>query len=275
MTVDLMSLVAKTIEEERNYYFVELRFRDKVLGTQPKSREVMKKWLESKHVAAEIIEEQMAKLSPEQNIEEETQMAWTGFFTDERGPWIGTYQVKAMFREMLTTLGITVEKRGSKQTYQHLMEILACDVNRGMLKGPASSRLYLWREGQVVSEPDGSEERTGHVVTPQGPRSILKKHDYIAQASLRFLVSVPARMAEGRSTSVLGDREVARCLAHGGGDGIGCSRSQGFGTFDVVVLDRITDNPFVKRAPKDTDGEGAGEDGEAPAKAAKRGRKAG
>jgi hypothetical protein len=255
----LLSSLSSARESSTNQYLLEFTFTDKVLGTQPKSAERMRAFLESRHTPEEIIQKQLAQLDVEQRIEEESERMWTTFFLDEHGPWIGTYQCKAMFKELLSSLGVTVEKRGSKQTHQHLFSIWACDSKGVIYPGAEGGRLHLWRNGVLLTDPDGAVDLTAHVQTPQGPRSIIKRHDYIEGASIRFLIVLPAAMPEARSTAVLDDAVLAKLLVFATGDGLGCSRSQGFGTFEVTRFDKLTDVPWVRRTKR---GAAAAEDDE-------------
>ena len=250
-TSSLLHMVEMAYAEGTNRYIVEFQFLDRVLGTQPKSKDVMVGWLRGKHVPDDIIAQQAAAMGAPADaldkVDEATERAWTGFFTDEKGPWIGCYQVEAMFRELLSSLGFTVERRGSKQTLQHLFDVWACDALGLAGEGVDAARLHFLRPEGVVSAPDGWIEMTAHVQTPMGPRSIVKRHDYIAGARIRFLLIVPALIAEARASAVIDDEVLARCLAHAGGDGLGCSRSQGFGQFKVVRFDKLTDNAWIRK----------------------------
>lgn len=249
-TINLLDSIEETRAENTNQFMIEFTFLDKILGTQPRNADVMRAWLESKHLPAEIIEDQVSRMDPGEKIDDATERAWTTFFSDDHGPWIGTYQVEALFRELLTSRGITVEKRGSKQTYQHLLEVWACDENGTVYEGGEGARLHFWRDGAPVPVPDGHVEKTAHVQTAQGERSVIKRHDYVENAKVRFLLVVPANMAHGRASAVIDEKTIALLLAHAGGDGLGCSRSQGFGQFKVTRFDQLTQNRWSKPAPK-------------------------
>lgn len=254
--VDLLPAVQTAYEAGTNVYFAHLRFRDKVLGAQPKSRDIMRRWLESRALPPEVIEKQLAQITPEDRISEDEQDKWTGFFNDEHGPWIGGYAVKANIREMLTTLGFTMANRGIKQTHQHLVEIVACDPSGTPLEGAQRDRLHFYRGDEVLAVPDGSEDHASRVSSPQGDRSVIKKYDYMVGVELYFLIVVPANLMSSRDTAVVNDEVIARVMAHAGNDALGARRPNGYGKFDILGLSRFTANPWIKARSAQDEEEG-------------------
>lgn len=180
------------------------------------------------------------------SVEEKIALARTTFFADENGPWLGTYQMKACLRDIMSSIGMTVEKKGTKQTHQHLLSVLACDEDGNVLPGDQVLRLHFIREDEYVEKPDGHVEMTAHVRTPQGEKSIIKQHDFIEKASLRFLIKLPARISDSRRAAVIDEEDLSVILMHTQGNGLGCSRSQGYGTFRVTKFVMLTDNPWTK-----------------------------
>ena len=266
MVLDLLSSMEKVSSGSTNEFLVELEFNDDVLGTQPRTEKLMRQFVEAK-LNREAKEAEKRGLTPpseerreelinrhlerlfangiEETIEAETKRMHTTFFRDARGPYIGHYQIKAMIREMLSCLGITVQKRGSKQTFQHLLSVRACRENGEVYGGGRGLKLHFFRDGGIVGDVDGYVDKCAHVMTAQGPRSVLKRHDKMEKARLRFLVSVPAGVPKNRSTALIKDEEIQKIFLHAQNDGIGCSRSQGHGSFKLTRLEKITDNPWV------------------------------
>jgi len=267
--INLIDTIQQNFENTTNKYFVEIEFNEDVLGGVPRTRELMAKFIESrlnreakaaekKGIAPpseerkqELLTRHLDRLfsdTVDETIEAESERNHTTFFQDEHGPWIGEYQVKAMIREMMSCLGITMNKRGSKQTFQHLLTVRACDEEGNIVEGDQGLRLHFLRDGKVVSEVDGYVDKTAHLMTAQGPRSALKRHDKVVKASLRFALIVPAGLPKNRSTAILRDEEISKIFTHAQNDGLGCSRSQGHGSFKITRLERITDNPWVVAA---------------------------
>ena len=267
---DLTNDVKKALDDTTNVYLVELEFREYCLGAQPKSEKLIRSWIETKMKREakkaekmgiepptearkeELIKRHMDRLFAkgiDETIEEESERAWCTFFHDEYGPWIGHYAIKAGIREMLTTLGITGDpkRRGIGQTRQHLKWVMACDEEGNVYDGEQALHLHFFRDGEILEEVDGCYDSTGNVMTAQGPRSILKKNDYMVGATLRFAVGVPANMPKNRSTKLLKDEDMALVFAHGQNNGFGAMRAMGHGTFTLKRLVRVTDHPWVRK----------------------------
>ena len=273
MSISLLDKINEVGEDCINKFVIELEFRDDVLGGIPRTEKLIRQFLESKlkreakdaekkglqpPTAAhkeELIQSYLQRMfgaeTIEETIEEETQRMWTTFFQDAKGPYLGTYQVKAMLREMLSCLGIFMEKRGSKNQFQHLLSVHACD-DEGNIYGTQNGsdseealRLHFYRDGKVLSDVDGFVDKTAHVITAQGPRSVLKRHDKVEKAKIRFAWILPARLPKNKEKAVIVDEEIAKILRFAGDDGLGCSRSQGHGSFTVTRCDKLTDNPWI------------------------------
>ena len=271
---NLLLQALKAQPDLRNTYAVELQFTEDVLGGQPRDPETMRGWIEAKlnREAAqaekkglkpptearklELVNRHLERMfgadSVDETIEEESDRAWTTFFCDEKGPWLGTYQVKAGVREMMSCLGITVSSRGSKQSFQHLMYIESCDEDFNPYRNEddrpteRSLHIHLYRDGEILTDIDDHVTKTASVNTAMGKRSIIKNHDRILNATIRFLVHVPANLPQNRSTAMLRDREVCDIFGQLQTDGLGCCRAMGHGTFSLLRLERLTNNPWVK-----------------------------
>lgn len=267
MSKDLTDSVTDKLGETTNTYFVELEFLDGILGGNPKNPTVFRTHIESKlrreakaaekrgleppseERIQEIVQRRMTEMfgeDVETTIDAETEKARTGFKSNDHGPYIEDRQVKAMIREMMSTSGINQSNRGSKQTFQHLLAVIACEDDGTPLEGARSQQINFWRDGDIVSEPDDYVEMCAQVVGPLGHRSIIKQHDRIVGATIRFLVRVPANLPQARSTAMLRDKEIVGVFAHAQNDGLGACRSQGYGKFWIVSLERRTNNPWVK-----------------------------
>tara|TARA_Y100000361_G_C11147456_1_gene338965 strand:- start:950 stop:1762 length:813 start_codon:yes stop_codon:yes gene_type:complete len=268
--MNLIDKVRQSRETNRNKYFVTIQFEDCVLGALPKNPEVMRAHLMAKFkreanaaekkgltppseerineiIAADL--EKMFGKPLEDSVEEHTMQGHSGFYVDEDGvPWMGTYTVNACLREMLVCLGITgdAKRRGSKQTFQHLMTVSACDSEGNTLSGKNINRMYFYRDGAVVLEPDDFLEMTGTVRTPLGPKSIIKRHDRINGATLHFVIDVEANLGSSRAKTVITEDDIIRCLSAAESNGLGACRSMQYGKFKVVGLERLNVIPHVR-----------------------------
>ena len=156
--------------------------------------------------------------------------SWNTFRADaERGCYVECRQIKALFKEAATMLRLTTDKRGSKQILQHGFEV----------KAPGGGdRLYL---GFVETDERKLPYSEGpiHVQTAQGPRTAIKRVDYVEEATIDFEVWVLATHAS--ETRHIGEEDVVAMLTFGQENGFGADRSQGCGKFDVrkfVVMQR-------------------------------------
>ena len=137
----------------------------------------------------------------------------------QHGLYIETRQVKAMLKQSASLLRITTQKIGSKQILAEGMEV------KGL--PPTPERLYLGCE-----QPDGHNEGPIHVKTAQGPRTSIKRVDYVERAELRFEIWVLKTAAQEKRH--IGKADLERILTHAQENGLGADRSQTRGKFDVV-----------------------------------------
>jgi len=183
-------------------------------------------------------------LNPEallqQLIEDRASMAWTGFKFVDGSLVLEERQVKAILKEYGTTLDYFRLIQGFRQLVQH-----------GVFVEPAF--IALMRDGQPVREPDGFQDRVVHVMTAQGPRSAIKRVDYLrAPLHLEFdvLVAEPNKAVHWtQSRSQSKKKETGQALPTNWDEawsqmwrlaqelGLGANRSQGIGKFNVTRFD--------------------------------------
>jgi CRISPR/Cas system CSM-associated protein Csm4 (group 5 of RAMP superfamily) len=155
-------------------------------------------------------------------LSDTTDKCWIGFPQDDHGIFLETRALKAAFKQSASLLRITVDKRGSKQILAEGTEIRALD---------GGDRIYL------SDAPTGTEERAIHVHTPAGERSALRRCDYVTRPRIEFEVWV-LRTAAGEARHI-SEGTVVQILTHMQENGIGASRSQGEGKFDVVSFESV------------------------------------
>jgi len=199
---------------------VRIRFRDRVLGGIPKAKELLVPWLKSRGIPsdaakelAEEIEEEVEAVSAE-DIET---AAWTTFKRDKEGIYLEERQVKALLKEAAFVLGLTKKAR------------FRDSISHGLFVKP--EQIHLRREGEFVKQPDGSIESAIHVMTRRGPRSALKRCDYVEKGEAEFEVWVAAPVVTGK--------DLERLFTLGQEIGLGASRSQGYGKFTLVKFQPI------------------------------------
>jgi len=214
---------------EWDVYRVELEFVREVVGGIPKNPEVIKAWIMSRAKRSGKTEAEARKLvekvCEEVDADEEAEKTWVTFKKDDKGLYLEDRNVKAMFREAFNVLGLFQGKGAvaRRQLFQH-----------GFVIKPY--RIHFERNGEPIKEPDGYHERTIHVMTMLGPRSALKREDYIKPpARISFEVWIVKQNRDVITEQHLRDAlEVASEAI-----GLGASRSQGFGRFKVLKFEKI------------------------------------
>lgn len=198
-------------EELYRKYAVEIRIRDKLLGGKPKTEKLIEGWLKSRGR-----EQTLKKEVQEIDLVKEEEKAWTGFKKDEKGLYLDSYQIKGMVKEVVKVLKLAGKHRG-----------LAGLIQSGFFVYPA--RVYLGKE-----KPDGFIEETAVVMGPRGPRSIIKRHDYVKKTGLNFEIRF-------FNTGILTEEILKLILKAGEEVGLGTNRHQGgeFGKFDPVSFGKI------------------------------------
>lgn len=280
---NLLPLLRRAQEESINAYFVECTFIRYCLGGIPKDPKTLEAFLRARMgqqiaqaaklrgvelgaaqqeaLIAPIVRQRQAQLAEAagapaaddaiaQAAEDAAKASWSGFYADDAGPYLGTYQVKAAFREAAVSIGLNTERRGLKQSLQVLVLPYACDAAGARVPGVKGDRLYFYRGGKRVAQPDGFLDRVLHVEVKGVKQSALQRSDCMestdeAPVSIFFRLEVPARMSQSRPGGAVGDAQVVELLKHMGKQGLGACRTQGFGQFEVTRLERLTDNPAM------------------------------
>ena len=238
--------------ELNNLFHVAIQFKDRVVGGIPavnvsdddetpegekkrqKTRDLMDAWL-NKNLADKLSEEEIAAIA-EKTFDEAYQdaeaQASTTFKADDIGLYLEGRQVKALLKEAGSRMGYgkAVAKGDAKNPNPNARPSLKQDLHEALHVD--EDTCYLFRDGAVVTQPDGYDVRPIHVITAQGPRTSIKKSAFVTGAQLHFTVRIlkSCGVDEGVLVSI---------LAFGQDLGLGADRSQGNGKFEVVEFDRL------------------------------------
>lgn len=150
------------------------------------------------------------------------------FKRDQNGLYVEGRQVKAMLREAAQRLGLLTSKRGTRQVIQHDIHVRAPDDQD-------SQKLHLMRvdaHGQMdyIANADGIDERPISVITRQGPRTAIKRSEFVLRPHIRFDIYI---LHDGLGKNLVGPYELAGMLDLAQWLGLGADRSQGAGCFEV------------------------------------------
>ncbi len=189
------------------HHTVTLQFRDKIAGGIPKSTGMIEGWLNARN-KPELIDQTAEEMGDQ--LDETIDTMWTGFKSDEKGLYIETRQVKAMFKEAANVI-------------RHAIGF------KGFMRARIAEKVFIYPDKVYlgVTEPSGREEKPIHVMTRQGLRSALKRYDYVERPRITFNLKV---LDDGQIT----DKHLGDILEYAQDAGLGADRSQGMGKFDLV-----------------------------------------
>ena len=207
-------------------YRVTIRFRDRVCGGMPKNPNLLKGWIAATTEHTDEQTTQQEKEARDVLLQPTEEKSWNTFPEDERGLFLWARQIKALFKECATMLRVTTTKIGSKQIFQHGFEI------KNVEESAPADRIYLG-----TKTPTAYAENPIHVTTAQGPRSAIKRVDYVEHATVKFCIWV-LRTATAEKRHV-GETEIREMITFGQENGIGADRSQGHGKFDVIEFQKL------------------------------------
>lgn len=199
---------------------------DRLVGGTPRHPSVVEKWQAARwpDKQSKLLEgdpenpveaaERTVELLGEQ-VSEEVAGIWTGFLEHPDGglAWEAR-QIKAMLKESANILR-TMIKVGGKT-----IPLRARIAERVF---PQPNLIQLG-----VDQPTGTIERPIHVMTAQGPRTALKRTDYVDHAKVTSNLRV---LNDGLITDAI----LRDILDHASLNGMGTDRSQGAGTFTYTL----------------------------------------
>lgn len=239
-------------------YAVSIRFRDKLLGGQPRDAEAFAK--AAPYIMPDADHEEVARRAAEvtlrpdddADIEAEVdaisgdvatavveddkpeiaepprQLAGFPREDDGKGPvYFGPWQLKRALSDRVTRLGLT---KGGKAAGQVAGLKVAFEESVVVMPEHVEFR----RNRKRIEAPDGIQVIRGHVSTPQGRRSIVTPYEYVRKAGIECQVWVQRGVPTQLDAKLLGEILVAaeEC-------GCGSARKLGFGRFDVVGFESI------------------------------------
>ena len=222
---------AELIANLWEYYRVTLRFREKLMGGIPYNKKMIEGWIMSRFgegdQAQAHIDKTMAEMGVDDlaNLDPEIREAgsWVGFKHDDIGIYVEGRQVKAALKEAASVLRIPFNIAAFKSKVAERLFVL-------------EDKIHLGRK-----EPDGSEERAIHGYTAQGPRSALKRSDYVEQGEITFRVRAvldPLTTIKDKN-KVWPSAYLPALLEYVQENGFGADRSQGHGRSDVILMEQI------------------------------------
>ena len=209
----------------------------RLIGGIPRHPEIVKRWQEARwpeiaarlqegdpQSPAEAAEITVENLGDQALSDDEVKGIWTGFMEKDGELVIEARQIKAMLKESANIVRTMkpMQQRGK------VIPLRARLAERVFVK-PAFIPLG-------VSEPNGGGdpiERPIHVMTAQGPRTALKRTDYVDDAKLTCVLKV-------LNDGVISEAMLRFILDHAEENGLGTDRSQNQGIFSYTLTKRDT-----------------------------------
>lgn len=205
---------------------VELRFTNWLMGGTPKNPELIADWLEVRGVKTPKNNPFLGELQPRDmeaeaeeikaGIEATEERSWCGFQSQNgQGPCLRGYHVKAHMKDCANIL-------------KGILDVKA-------LRSKVADRCYVVDDyiPLGVKEPSGYFEHPVHVMTAQGPRSALKRSDYVDSPTIKFRLRVLA-------DKVVDKALLEHIFEYGGTHGMGSDRGMGFGRYELVGLTEMS-----------------------------------
>jgi len=200
---------------------VVIRFIECLFGTVAKDPELYGTFIANK-APPENLEEELKTLPNAKEIEES---GWTCFHEDDNGLFIYEYMVKGFLKNAGNVL---------KEKENLDIRALKSKINNLVFIKPR--RIYLGKK-----EPDGFEERPIIFMTAQGPRTALKRSDYIDRGTE---IAFEIKLYPHKEVTV---DVIKKLLEYGKDQGLGQWRNGGWGAFEVVSCEEV-DAPEQKNS---------------------------
>lgn len=161
-------------------YNVTMEFENKVCGSVPQSKELIRPWLEARMPKKEPddarpieeLEEEVAA-----SIDETVKKTTLGFQHDDNGLFIRGGTIKAHLKDCANQIKEFVGITNFKFKVANKVYI-------------DEYRVYLMRNGDHITHEDDSYEQPIHFMTPKGPDNALKNIRYVNQPTLNFTIKI-------------------------------------------------------------------------------------
>lgn len=234
---------ARLLEEANSAHWrglrIKIQIRDRILAGKPANLKAAEAALKARGLTEFVAE--AVDLPPGDRAAAAEEIARSAGLcefhrrTDRPGIWLPSNNVKAMIKENWSVLGKRVLVRGSRGALAEGLFVVGAG---GLEDSTESDWIYLGEE------PDGIMESTAHTFGPSGPVASIKRNEYRIRPVLTFEIM----MANADSVSEkISDDDLIDTIIHAGEHGVGASRSQGFGRFDLVI--RPDGTPSIDEIP--------------------------
>jgi len=196
-------------------------------------RSIRKKEAEEKGDSVEESDEEETSPEVSDAAKQAVEAHWTTILSDEYGLYVEARTIKAAIRECHSVLGTFVKGKKDRKKSGHNDGTYVDGIDDHV------DRVYLRRDGKILTEPDQSDDVVVHLKTAQGPRSALKRVDRVlgsehdgAGCDIRFRLKLHVE-------SGIKEEDLIAALALLQDRGIGAMASTGSGKCEVTEFKRI------------------------------------
>jgi len=187
---------------------VKMVFLEKLCGSVPQNKEIVKRWL-SVRKAPEGAEEEVLE-----TVEDSQEKVTLSFQKDEKGIFLRGGTVKAHL----------------KDCSNQIKDVLGVKNLRSKIANKVfvqESRIYLKRnDSEYVFEVDGEFDQPIHVITGLGPRSALKTIRFLTKPNIEFTLKI----LEDKEVDI---KIIEKIFEYGSIHGFGGERGMGEGRYEV------------------------------------------
>ena len=187
---------------------VKMVFLEKLCGSVPQNKEIVKRWL-SVRKAPEGAEEEVLE-----TVEDSQEKVTLSFQKDEKGIFLRGGTVKAHL----------------KDCSNQIKDVLGVKNLRSKIANKVfvqESRIYLKRnDSEYVFEVDGEFDQPIHVITGLGPRNALKTIRFLTKPNIEFTLKI----LEDKEVDI---KIIEKIFEYGSIHGFGGERGMGEGRYEV------------------------------------------
>ncbi len=221
---------------------LEMKFSVPVCGGVPRNDDLVKKWVELRKATeaehaklkdpktlGQVAAERVATTDPI-DVDDEMSKVWVGFSRNADGHlFVRGGALRAHLKDAAQVLGRIFKKehpfKGMAQ-----VKVFAAKV-KDSLYVKQDQVILLNGDGKPVSEATGFRDATMSVMTAQGPRTCLKRVDYIEPCTMRATL----QLLEG---SEIRQAHIEKCLEYGAVHGFGQDRSLQYGRYEFALTEK-------------------------------------
>lgn len=199
-------------------YKLTMEFLGKLCGSVPQSKELIKRWVEvraPKQKPEGDNDKSLEEIEKEvlDSIDDTIEKTTVGFQHDDTGIYVRGATIRAHLKDCANVIKDLVGVKAFKAKLANKLYV-------------AESKVYLSKNGSVVTEDDGSYDQPVHAMTPKGPINALKCVHYVDNPRLESTIKV---LDDGNKEVTINN--IRKVLEYGQIHGFGGERSMGEGRY--------------------------------------------